>query len=180
MRIDSAQKLLDHGRELKFRGGESRRYRHLPDVQSRDREAETANTIHCFAFVGGLRIFVYLKLMRSKPFPVRLVPMLSLSDLSGRCGASTSIGPYFGTNAISSGSSRTTRPITTNTGVTAGWPELRRLNAAAYPHHQSQNLSHIPGGNIAKAYFRPQLPPELEFDTDRVDDEATSHRRLEE
>jgi hypothetical protein len=28
-------------------------------------------------------------------------------------------------------------------------------------------LSHIPGGNIAKAYFRPQLPPELEFDTDR-------------
>jgi hypothetical protein len=32
---------------------------------------------------------------------------------------------------------------------------------------QSQNVSHIPGGNIATAYFRPQLPPELEFDTDR-------------
>jgi hypothetical protein len=98
--------------------------------------------------------------------------MLSLSDLSGRCGASTSIGPYFGTKAILSGSSRTTRPITTNTGVTAGWPELRRLNVAAYPHHQSQNLSHIhiPGGNIAKAYFKPQLPPELEFDTDRLND----------
>ena len=31
-----------------------------------------------------------------------------------------------------------------------------------------QNLSHIPGGDIAKAYFRPQLPPELEFDTDRL------------
>jgi transposase InsO family protein len=29
-------------------------------------------------------------------------------------------------------------------------------------------LSHIPGGNIAKAYFRPQLPPELEFDTDTL------------
>ena len=29
-------------------------------------------------------------------------------------------------------------------------------------------MSHIPGGNIAKAYFRPQLPPELEFDTDRL------------
>ena len=57
-------------------------------------------TIHCFAFIGGLRIFVYLKLMRSKPFPVCLVPMLSLSDLSGRCGASSSIGPYFGTKAI--------------------------------------------------------------------------------
>jgi hypothetical protein len=28
-------------------------------------------------------------------------------------------------------------------------------------------LNHIPGGNIATAYFRPQLPPELEFDTDR-------------
>jgi hypothetical protein len=27
-------------------------------------------------------------------------------------------------------------------------------------------LTHIPGGNIAMAYFRPQLPPELEFDTD--------------
>jgi len=64
-----------------------------------------------------------------------------------------------------SGSSRTTKPITTNTGVTAGWPELRRLNGAAYPHHQSQNLSHIPGGNIAKPYFRPRLPPELEFDS---------------
>jgi hypothetical protein len=58
------------------------------------------------------------------------------------------------------------KPITTNTGVTAAWPELRWLNGAAYLYHQSQNLSHIPGGNIAKAYFRPQLPPELEFDTD--------------
>ena len=124
-------------------------------------------TIHCFAFIGGSRIFGYLKLMRSKPFPVRLVPMLSLSDLSGRCGASTSVGPYFGTKAILSGSSRITRPITTNTGVTAGWPELRRLNGAACPHRQSQNLTHIPGGNIATAYFRPQLPPELEFDTHR-------------
>jgi hypothetical protein len=33
---------------------------------------------------------------------------------------------------------------------------------------QSPNLNHIPGGNIATAYFRPQLPPELEFDTDRI------------
>jgi hypothetical protein len=29
-------------------------------------------------------------------------------------------------------------------------------------------LSHIPGGTIAKAYFRPQLPHELEFDTDTI------------
>ena len=64
-------------------------------------------------------------------------------------------------------SSRIARPITTSIGVTAGWPELRRLNGAACLHRQWQNLSHIPGGNIAKAYFRPQLPPELEFDTDR-------------
>jgi hypothetical protein len=38
---------------------------------------------------------------------------------------------------------------------------------SACPHRQSQNLTHIPGGNIATAYFRPQMPPELEFDTDR-------------
>src|ERR1700731_1727902 len=137
----------------------------------RRRGASHQITIHCFAFIGGSRIYVCLKLMRSKPFPVRLVPMLSLSDLSGQYGASTLIGPYFGTKAILSGSSRITRPITTNIGVTAGWPELRRLNGAACPHRQLQNLSYIPGDNIAKAYFRPQLPPELEFDTD------TSKRR---
>jgi hypothetical protein len=27
-------------------------------------------------------------------------------------------------------------------------------------------LIHIPGGNIATVYFRSQVPPELEFDTD--------------
>jgi hypothetical protein len=64
------------------------------------------------------------------------------------------------------GSSLITRPITTSTAVTPGWPEPRRRNAVAYPHSQSLNFSHIPGGNIATAYFRPQLPPELEFDTD--------------
>ena len=37
-------------------------------------------TILCFAFIAGLRIFGYSKSMRSKPFPVLLVPMLSLSD----------------------------------------------------------------------------------------------------
>jgi hypothetical protein len=37
-------------------------------------------TIHCFAFIGGVRIFVYWKLMRSTPFPVHLFPILSLSD----------------------------------------------------------------------------------------------------
>jgi len=58
-------------------------------------------------------------------------------------------------------------PITTITAVTPGWPELRRLNGVAYPHGQSLNWNHIPGGNIATAYFRTQLPPELEFDTDR-------------
>jgi hypothetical protein len=85
----------------------------------------------------------------------------------GRCDASTSIGLYSGTKAISRGSSRLTTPITTNTGATAGWPELRRPNAVAYLHRQSQNLSHIPGGNIATAFFTSQSPPELEFDTDR-------------
>jgi putative transposase len=87
--------------------------------------------------------------------------------LMGRCGASTSIGPYFGTKATLSGSSRITRPITTNIGVTLGWPELRRLNGAARPHHQSQTLSHIPGGNIAKAYFRPVCGELLIFDTNQ-------------
>jgi hypothetical protein len=41
-----------------------------------------------------------------------------------------------------------------------------------YPHSQSLSLSHIPGGNIAMAYFRHQLPPELEFDTDTLKAEA--------
>jgi hypothetical protein len=31
----------------------------------------------------------------------------------------------------------------------------------AYPRIQSQDLSHIAGGNTVTAYFRPQLPPEL-------------------
>ena len=34
----------------------------------------------CFAFIGGVRTFVYWKLRRSKPSPVRLLPILSLSD----------------------------------------------------------------------------------------------------
>jgi putative transposase len=37
-------------------------------------------TTPCFAFVGGVRTFVYWKLMRSKPFPLCLLPTLSLSD----------------------------------------------------------------------------------------------------
>ena len=52
-------------------------------ARSRSRHRRSTSpqiTIHCFAFIDGLRIFVYLKLMRSKPFPVRLVLMLSLSD----------------------------------------------------------------------------------------------------
>jgi hypothetical protein len=40
--------------------------------------------------------------------------------------------------------------------------------AGTYPHRRSLNLSHIPGDSIATAYFRPQLPPELEFDTDTL------------
>jgi transposase InsO family protein len=74
----------------------------------------------------------------------------------------------FGTKAILSGSSRITRLITTNTGVTAGWPEPRRLNAAAQLLLQLQTFSHIAGGNTATPYFRPQLPHELEFATDRL------------
>jgi hypothetical protein len=35
------------------------------------------------------------------------------------------------------------------------------------PTRPIAKLSHILGGNIATAYFRLQLPPELEFDTDR-------------
>src|ERR1035437_1327160 len=34
----------------------------------------------CFAFIGGWRTCVYLKLMRSKPFRARLFPIPSLSD----------------------------------------------------------------------------------------------------
>ena len=42
-----------------------------------------------------------------------------------------SIGPYFVTVEILNGSSTITRPITTNTAVTPGWPELLRLNGVA-------------------------------------------------
>jgi hypothetical protein len=35
-----------------------------------------------------------------------------------------------------------------------------------HPGIQSQALRQISGDNTAKAYFRPQSPPELEFDTD--------------
>jgi len=115
-------------------------------------------------WLANLRV---LEVDEIKPFHVFLVPMLSLSDRSGRCGASISIGHYFGTKAILSGSSRVTRPITTNTGVTAGWSEPRRLNAAAPLLLQSQTFNHIAGSNTATPYFRPQLPHELEFDTDR-------------
>ena len=49
--------------------------------RSRDRRGTSHQiTIHCFVFIAGLRIFGYSKSMRSKPFPVLLVPMLSLSD----------------------------------------------------------------------------------------------------
>jgi len=64
---------------------------------------------------------------------------------------------FFGTRGILSGSSRITKPITTNTRVTPDWEELGPLNAVSYPHTQSQNLSHMPGGNIALVYFRPHL-----------------------
>jgi hypothetical protein len=74
----------------------------------------------------------------------------------------------FGTKAILTGSWIITKPITTNTVVTPGWPELRRLNGVAHPHSQSVDLSHIPGGNIATACFRPLLPPELEFEMDKL------------
>ena len=80
-------KATGHGRDgclhpshhrLWRRSGESRRYRHLPDVQSRDREADTCrgaslsdhDPLFRFLISGSLRIFVCLKLMRSKPFPV--------------------------------------------------------------------------------------------------------------
>jgi hypothetical protein len=68
---------------------------------------------------------------------------------------------------ISNVNSIVTRPTTINTAVTPGWAELRRLNVVASPHSQSQNLSHTLGDYIATVYFRPQLPPELQFDADR-------------
>ena len=64
---------------------------------------------------------------------------------------------------------------------TLGFSALSEFSAAqACPHRQSQSLSHIPGGNIATAYFRPQLPPELEFDTDRPPARKQSIRLIKE
>src|ERR1019366_2934931 len=104
------------------------------------------------------------------------LPILSLRDGSGRSDESTSIVPYFGTEAISSGSSTITKPITTNIGVTPGWRELRLLNAAVHLLMRSQKLSHIPGSGTAMACLRPRLPPELRFATDRRRDRPTAPR----
>jgi hypothetical protein len=119
------------------------------------------------SFSGGARIFVSLRSMRSKRCPVRLVPMLSLSVLSGRSGVNILIGPYFGTAAILSGSLSVTKSSTTTPAVIPDWPEPPRLIGAAFPPRLVHNLSPIPGGPIARVYFRPQSPPELEFATDR-------------
>jgi transposase InsO family protein len=83
------------------------------------------------------------------------------------CTPRSHIVPYFGTEAISSGSSTITKPITTNIGVTPGWRELRLLNAAVHRLIRSQKLSHIPGSGTAMACLRPRLPRELRFATDR-------------
>ena len=40
----------------------------------------SSDNVHYFAFIGGVRTFAYLKLMRSKPFRVRLFRIPSLSD----------------------------------------------------------------------------------------------------
>jgi putative transposase len=93
-------------------------------------------TIHCFGFTGGLRICVFSKSMRSKPSRVRPARRLSSRDLSERCGASIWIGRYFGTRAISNGSWRNTKSITTNIDVTPGWLASRPLEVTvrgSYP-----------------------------------------------
>ena len=58
--------------------------------------------------------------------------------------------------------------IEINKDIVRRIPEPRRLNAAAQLLLQSQTFSHIAGGNTATPYFRPQLPHELEFATDRT------------
>jgi hypothetical protein len=66
----------------------------------------------------------------------------------------------FATHTILNGSSILTRPITTDTAVTPGWSDLRRLNAVANPHTQSRTLSYIAGDHTPACFIR-QLPPEL-------------------
>ena len=68
--------------------------------------------------------------------------------------------------------------FTTSTVVTPGWLEPRRLIAVASPHRQSQNLTHIPGGNTATACFKPQSPPESEFATDSFGPRVNPARSL--
>jgi hypothetical protein len=63
-----------------------------------------------------------------------------------------SIGPYFGTKAILSGSSRITKPITTNIGATAGWLCYARSTERC-PHRQWQNLNIFLAAHCA--YFDP-------------------------
>ncbi len=87
----------------------------------------------------------------------RLVELCSELRLGGvaaqypeeRYGANISTGTYFGTAGILSEILSITKPITTTTGVTPGWPEPHRLIAVASPHHQPHNWSPIPGAPIA-------------------------------
>jgi len=41
-------------------------------------------------------------------------------------------------------------------------------SGAPHPRIQSRALNHITGDNTAAVYFRPQLPPKLQIDTDRI------------
>ena len=110
--------------------------------------------------------------MRSKPFPVHLLPILSLSDGSAppssppRGGGGGGGGEYldpdllFGTAEILNGNSIITRRITTNTAVTPGWPELRHGETeVADPLQPSAKLESYTWRQHWHGLFQTPTPP---------------------
>jgi hypothetical protein len=97
----------------------------------------------------------------------RLVHRPLSSDLLERYGVSILTTLYSGTRAISNGSWRITKPITSKIDVIAGWSGLNRLKETVHLHLRPQALIHIAGDNTATVYFRRRLRRELKFATDR-------------
>jgi hypothetical protein len=164
------QEIPAHKRE---RGGVAERHLLFLEARIAGRDALSANIsrdhVHARAgdFIGTHVCWHYNRKFRIRRSLNRSLQFfLTVTCAVAPLGTSSVTVFKVATLPILNGSSTITRPITTNTAVTPGWAVLRRLNGVAYPHSQSPNLNHLPGGYIATAYFRPQPPPELEFDTD--------------
>jgi len=167
--IDSAQKLLDYGRDgtsftpphhrlFGVCGGEfstvppSARTFQIARYSRRQTPPRYLSSDHdsiVSLFIGGWRIFAYSRLMRLKLFAVRRVshPFVETTDWDGATRVPRS-DFVLETKTIWGGSSRPYKAYyKPNTGATAGLAGTTPAETEwrAYTR-QSQNLSHIPGG----------------------------------